>query len=151
MKSLLSLSEGASLALHGLVLVAKRHPERVSARELALALDASEAHLAKVFQKLHRAGIVDSLRGPAGGFSLARPAGGVSLIEIYQIIDGTVHPGACPLGKTKCLFRECIFTGGINGILAELHDKLASITLADVIGHDGPEAVQQKTRKAVRS
>ena len=133
MKSLLSMSEGASLALHGLALVAKKSPERVNTRELAVALSASEAHLAKVFQKLQRAGIVDSSRGPAGGFSLARAAGEISFMDIYRVIDGDVQPAACPLGKTKCLFRECIFRGRIGAILNELHEKLNGIHLSDFI------------------
>lgn len=141
MKSLLNLSEGASLALHGLVLVAKKLPGRISAKELALALDASEAHLAKVFQKLQRAGIVDSVRGPTGGFSLARPASGISLIDIYQVLDGTLQATACPLGKKTCPFRECIFRGGIKGLLSELYDKLGRITLADLSDQNGSKPV----------
>ena len=74
MKSLLSMSEGASLALHGLALVAKKSPERVNTRELAVALSASEAHLAKVFQKLQRAGIVslDQYKVLDGGYRFLR-------------------------------------------------------------------------------
>lgn len=133
MKSLLSMSEGASLALHGLALVAKKSPERVNARELAATLGASEAHLAKVFQKLQHAGLVESVRGPAGGFSLARAAGEISFMDIYRVIDGEVQSTVCPLGKSKCLFRECIFHGRISGILAELHEKLNGIRLSDFI------------------
>ena len=133
MSSLLHISEGASLALHGLAVVAKKSPDLVTTKELATALDASEAHLAKVFQKLHRAGIVGSVRGPAGGFSLARPAEEVSFMDIYRVIDGDVSPVACPLGKSKCIFRACIFQEKVSGIMRELHASLEGIRLSEFI------------------
>lgn len=133
MNSLLNLSEGASLALHGLAVVSRRSPERATVKQLADALDASEAHLAKVFQKLHKAGVVDSVRGPAGGFSLSEAGREINFLEIYRIIDGDVSPAVCPLGKSKCLFSKCIFTGKVGEILQELYRSLEAIKLSDFV------------------
>ena len=83
MSNLINISEAASLALHGLVLIAKNQPLRMNVKVLAEELNASQTHLAKVFQKLSKAGLVKSLRGPAGGFELSisnlNDAGGVSV------------------------------------------------------------------------
>ncbi|MCF8044104.1 MAG: Rrf2 family transcriptional regulator, partial [Desulfarculaceae bacterium] len=72
MQQLLKISEAASLALHTMGLLASRPGEQVPTRELAARLKVSEAHLAKVMQRLGRAGLVRSQRGPKGGFALER-------------------------------------------------------------------------------
>lgn len=133
MNSLLNLSEGASLALHGLAMVARRSPQRTTVKQLAVALDASEAHLAKVFQKLHKAGVVDSFRGPSGGFVLSEADRESNFLEIYRIIDGEVAPAVCPLGKSKCLFSKCIFTGKVGELMQELYRSLEAIKLSDFV------------------
>jgi DNA-binding IscR family transcriptional regulator len=62
-------------------------------------------------------------------------------MDIYQVIDGDYRSSACPLGKTQCLFADCIFRGRISEILAELHDKLASIHLSDIVSQKEPACI----------
>jgi Rrf2 family protein len=131
MMSLVNVSEGAYLALHGLAYIAQRTPQRVSVKQLAEALYASEATLAKVFQKLSKVGLVKSVRGPAGGFELSKPAGEITFLQIYEVIDGVVELGGCPFGKTQCAFQFCIFNTQLNRISREIYDTFASMTLAD--------------------
>ena len=50
--NLVNLSEATSLALHSLVLIAKKQPLRMNVKVLAEKLNASQAHLAKVFQSV---------------------------------------------------------------------------------------------------
>lgn len=129
--SLVNVSEGAYLALHGLAYIAQRTPQRVRVKQLAEDLYASEATLAKVFQKLSKAGLVKSVRGPAGGFELSKPAGEITFLQIYEVIDGVVELGGCPFGKTQCAFQSCIFNTQLNRISRELYDTFSSMTLAD--------------------
>ncbi len=131
MSNMINLSEATSIALHGLALIVKNHPNRMNVKVLAEKLEASPAHLAKVFQKLSKADIVESSRGPAGGFTLSRPADQISFLEIYEVIEGKVNVGACPLGRTVCTFSSCIFTAKINKITQELYDEFKNIKLSD--------------------
>ncbi len=131
--SLINVSEAAHLALHSLVIVAKNAPERITVKRLAEELDASQAHLAKVFQKLGKAGLVTSVRGPAGGFVLNRPATEISFIEIYEIIDGKINLEGCPLGKSSCPFMDCIFSGELRRITSELHSSFSKMLLSDYL------------------
>ncbi len=73
-----------------------------TARELAEALHASEAHLSKVLQRLERAGLVKSRRGPGGGFQLARPPGEISLREVCEAVEGRYEASDCPFGLSIC-------------------------------------------------
>ncbi|MFP4057171.1 MAG: RrF2 family transcriptional regulator [Candidatus Brocadiia bacterium] len=129
MSKLLRISEAASLGLHAAVRLAE-HPRRpVSARDLARRLDASEAHLAKVLQRLVRAGLVSSTRGPRGGFALARAPGEVSLLDVYEAVEGPVEPTACPFGRPVCRRGECIFGEFLSEFDARFRDYLATTTL----------------------
>lgn len=108
MNTFISISEAASLAFHGMGLLAISG-KRMSTKEMAEAINVSEAHLAKVFQRLVRCGFVTSSRGPGGGFELARPAESISLLDIYEAIEGQTDGGYCLLHQKECPFRTCIF------------------------------------------
>ena len=131
MSNLINISEAASLALHGLVLIAKNPSSRMNVKVLAEELNASQTHLAKVFQNLSKAGLVRSLRGPAGGFELNRLAEEITFLEIYEIIDGKIILGDCPLGKNHCVFKSCIFDNELNRISTNIYDTFKKMKLSD--------------------
>ena len=131
MNSLINISEGASLALHSLVLIAKNSPRRMNAKIIAEQLNASQAHLSKIFQKLSKANLVKSVRGPAGGFELYKPAEEISFLDIYEIIEGKVNLSACSLGKFHCAFATCIFNSELNRISADIYRTLKNMKLSD--------------------
>lgn len=129
MSSLLNIPESVSLAFHGLALLVGSAPQRLSAGKMAETLRSSEAHLAKVFQKLHRAGLVESVRGPAGGFTLAVAAQSTSLLDVFVELEGPLQHGKCPVNKPACPLQRCIFAGRLQPAVAELEAVLAGITL----------------------
>ena len=130
MSTLINISEGSSLALHGLAIVAIKSPERVNVKYLAKTLNASEAHLAKIFHRLSKAGYVKSVRGPAGGFDLAQDAENLTFLDIYEAIEGKVNLQYCPLGKDKCQFTHCIFGKKLNTISEQIYNDLKDIKLS---------------------
>jgi len=128
---LIKFPEAASLGIHAAVMLAGGNG-RASAKELAERLSASEAHLAKVMQRLVHEGIVESTRGPKGGFALARPAGEVTLLEIYQAIEGAVEPASCVFGAPVCGRKRCVFRGVTEELDGRLRAYLANATLSDL-------------------
>lgn len=124
-------SEAVSLALHSMVLLA-RCPSPLTVREVAERTKASFHHLAKVFQRLRKACLVASTRGPKGGFVLARPPERITLLEIYEAIEGPVSERVCLLGEESCPFRGCIFGGLLGEFAFRFREYLASHTLSDV-------------------
>jgi Rrf2 family protein len=129
--NLVNVSEGAYLAMHSLALIARKQPERLTVKTLAEELDASQAHLAKVFQKLSKAGLVKSVRGPSGGFILGKEAKDISFLDIYQTMEGEIILGQCPLGKERCAFDNCIFSSEIHRISGEIYNTYKNIKLSD--------------------
>lgn len=131
--NVLKISEAVSIALHALLLMARKEKESYKVPELAREMEVSEAHLAKVFQRLVKGGVLRSVRGPRGGFILARPKEAITLLEIYELIESPLSDGGvCLLHREKCPFGQCIFGGLVGRVNREFREYLASKTLGDI-------------------
>ena len=133
MANVLRISEAATLALHTLALLASRPGEILSTHKIASRLDASEAHLAKVLQRLARMGLVRSIRGARGGFVLGREAEDVTLLEAYEAIDGPLRPSTCLMGHKVCRDYGCILGGLLEDINRDVREHLAGQRLSELI------------------
>ena len=68
----------------------------------------SLSYLEQLFGKLRRHALVESVRGPGGGYRLARRAGDISIAEIIHAVDEAVDATQCK-GKENCLDeRRCL-------------------------------------------
>ena len=108
MNSILNLSEATLLALHAMAIIAKEGENLVNTKAIAKQINASENHLAKVLQRLNKAGLIKSIRGPQGGFILTKESNSISLLEVYEAIEGTFKLKKCLLHNDKCPFKNCI-------------------------------------------
>ncbi len=133
MSHLINISEAASLALHGLAIVAQQSPNKVNAKCLAEKLDASEAHLAKIFQRLSKSGLIRSFRGPTGGFVLNKPAEEISFLDIYEIVESKIILNDCPLDKAGCIFETCIFGDTLKSFSQSIYESFKNINLSNFI------------------
>lgn len=109
MNTALRISEAASFAFHTMAVLTAEPDRRHSTKELAKILCVSEAHLAKVMQRLAKQGLVKSVRGPGGGFRLGVNENDITLLEIFEAIEGPFQPSNCLLGGVLCGGRKCIF------------------------------------------
>jgi Rrf2 family protein len=85
----MKLSDGVEWGVHVATLLAVLPPDRAlpSAR-LAEYHGVPAAYLAKHLQALSRAGILESVQGPRGGYRLARPATAITVLDVVEAIDG---------------------------------------------------------------
>ena len=109
MNTALRISEATSLAFHTMAFLTAEPEGRHSTRELAETLHVSEAHLAKVMQRLAKQGLVESARGPGGGFRLSMNVDNVTLLEVFEAIEGPFQPKNCLLGGVFCGGKKCVF------------------------------------------
>lgn len=137
MATMFRTSEAASLGLHAMSLLARRSDELTPTKEIAAALHASEAHLSKVLQRLAKVGLVESTRGPKGGFRLARPGGEISLLEVYETIEGPLGENGCLLSTPICGGQDCIFGDLLSKLNRELREYLARTKLSEVVSFYG--------------
>lgn len=129
---MVQISEAASLALHSMLLLAQRKGAPRSVAEMASVTGVSQAHLAKVLQRLHKAGLVQATRGPGGGYILAIPAARTTLLDVYEAIEGPYCTTNCLVKGESCPFRQCLFGGLLGRLAMEFREYMAGHTLQDL-------------------
>jgi len=132
MANVLNVSEAASLALHAAVLLADRSNGPVTTREIADTLDASEAHLSKVLQRLAKDGLIKSIRGQKGGYMLAKPASRISLLDVYRSIEGSLVLSKCLFGERICNGDGCILGGFLETVSTRFREYMAQTKLSQL-------------------
>ncbi len=133
MGNMLKLSEGASLGLHAMAVIASNQGVNIKTEAIASMLNGSANHLSKVMQRLVKAGLAESVRGPAGGFQLARSADRITLLEIYEAIEGEFNSVDCMLSKKICDGSLCICGDVLRNINKLLYDHFSSTKLSQLV------------------
>jgi Rrf2 family protein len=72
------------------------------AAQVAASIGAPANYLGKLLQVLLRHGVVESQKGPGGGFRLARAARAIRLIDVVEAIEPTACWPDCFLGRPRC-------------------------------------------------
>lgn len=76
--------------------------ENAGIKEIAEYINASEHTVGKLLQTLVKQGIINSLKGPAGGFYISKEQRKQPIINIVEAIDGKQVFKECGLGLSKC-------------------------------------------------
>lgn len=101
--------------------------------QLVAGTDLPRDYMAKIFQKLVRAGILRSSKGRGGGFALARPAHEISLMQVLQAMEGEQHFERCVAGLAACDDQmPCPQHDLYKPIRQRLRDYLLTTTVADL-------------------
>jgi Rrf2 family protein len=132
MSKIVSMSEAASIAIHGLILIA-RSSKTLNVQQIADATGTSRHHVAKIMQRLVKEGYISSLRGPNGGFKLLKPSAEISFLQLYESIEGRIDISSCPMDKKVCPFDKCIMDNISNRMTLEYRDYLNNQILSDYI------------------
>jgi Rrf2 family iron-sulfur cluster assembly transcriptional regulator len=103
----------------------------------------SLSYLEQLFGKLRRARLVNSVRGPGGGYCLAKPTTGITVADIIAAVDEPIDATQCA-GKENCIDdRRCVTHDLWATLNQKMNDYLSSVSLDDVVSH------QQGKRVAV--
>lgn len=139
------LSEGVEWTVHCCTLLAALPPGTcLPAARLAEFHGVPGPYLTKHLQALTRAGVLESVPGPRGGYRLARSAGDLTVLDVVEAIDGSEPPFTCteirrrgPAGglPARAYPKPC----GIHALMdradAAWRTELAGTTLADLTVH----------------
>lgn len=87
-----------------MIFIAQRSEDgsKAGIKEIAAGIDSPEHFIAKILQDLGRNGLVQSTKGPNGGFYLDRAGRDCPLGKIVRIIDGDRLFTGCALGLKQC-------------------------------------------------
>jgi Rrf2 family protein len=92
------------IGIKAVVYLAFRHDrgEKSGIREIAEFIGASEHTVGKLLQQLVRQGVINSVKGPSGGFYLSKEQLRQPIINIIEAIDGKNIFRECGLGLSEC-------------------------------------------------
>jgi Rrf2 family iron-sulfur cluster assembly transcriptional regulator len=106
--------------------------------EVSKRQDISLPYLEQLFVKLRRAGIVEAVRGPGGGYKLAKAPGDIRVSEILEAVEETVsamHTGAGASGGVSGTRAQSMTNRLWEGLSANVYVFLHQTRLSDVIGN----------------
>lgn len=128
------LRQNTDYAFRMLVGLGKRGGELVNVRVLAEECQVPQQFAAKIMQRLHDEGIVESVMGPRGGFRLAKHPSGIDLLSVIRVIQGPVVLNTCLLGEQACPRQDtCPVTVKLTGLQDMMETYLRGITLDDLL------------------
>jgi Rrf2 family iron-sulfur cluster assembly transcriptional regulator len=119
-------------------LATARADQMTSLAEISKRQDISLPYLEQLFVKLRRAGLVDSVRGPGGGYRLARMPEDIRVSEVLQAVDETVsamHTGAGASGGVSGSRAQSMTNRLWESLSAHVYVFLHQTRLSDVIGN----------------
>ena len=120
----------------------------VTLAEIAKRQGISLSYLEQLFARLRRNGLVDSVRGPGGGYNLAHDPAKISVADIVVAINENIDARRCG-GKANCHGDERCLTHELWEELSDrIHSFLQSISLADLV--DQPQVQEVALRQEVR-
>ncbi|CUH65782.1 HTH-type transcriptional regulator IscR [Thalassovita autumnalis] len=112
--------------------------ELVSLGEISKRQDISLPYLEQLFVKLRRAGLVESVRGPGGGYRLAKSTHEIRVVEVLSAVDETVdamHKGAGASGALSGSKAQSVTNRLWQSLSAHVYVFLHQTRLSDVISN----------------
>jgi len=122
------LSQRARYAVKAMINLA-RHPEGINqVRILAEEENVPRRFLEVIMADLRRVGLVESVRGKAGGYRLARPANLISYADVLRVIDGPLALLPC---ASRHFYEQCAdcdaTTCALRQVLTEARDRMVDV------------------------
>jgi Rrf2 family protein len=98
------LSVTCKTAIKAVIYLASKYEteENAGIREIAENINASEHTVGKILQTLVKKNIINSVKGPSGGFYISREQGKQPLMRIVDAVDGKEIFKECVLGLSRC-------------------------------------------------
>lgn len=125
-----------------LYLAPRKTDEVARRRDVSATMEIPHDFLGKIAQKLARAGILEILQGPKGGYRLALPPEEVTLLAVIEAIEGPVVLNQCLIQPTIC--RRSVACGAHkvwSKARTDLRQTLGAATFLEMV--EGQEYTEQ--------
>ena len=134
-------SKTCEYGLRAIIFIAKQSAleQKVGLKAIAKAIKSPEAFTAKILQLLSKNNIIDSIKGPYGGFVIENDkVKEITLSQIVKILDGDKVYTGCALGLAQCSEKApCPLHFEFVDIRERLKKMLEETTLHNILYTDG--------------
>ncbi|MBL9140700.1 MAG: Rrf2 family transcriptional regulator [Phycisphaerae bacterium] len=139
-------------AVRAAVNLASVEGSSASAERIAECTQVPPGYISKVMRDLVVAGLVESQRGPNGGFRLARAASKISMLDIMNAVAPMARIAGCPLGIAAHV-NLCPLHRRLDDAIASVEKAFAATSLAELIEQPvaGEKRCKALTQKATVS
>jgi Rrf2 family protein len=105
----------------------------LSAKDIAEAYGIPSQLLAKILQRLTKAGLLSSHAGMNGGYTLSRPAEKITAFDVIRAIDGPLFITSCETGPRGCdLTDSCTVREPLQKVNESITEVLKAIRVSDL-------------------
>ena len=116
----------------------------VSLTEIAQRQDISLTYLEQLFSKLRRKGLIESARGPGGGYRLAQDAEEITIARVIYSVDEPIDVTRCG-GKQNCQGDSRCLTHDLwMELNLHVSEFLNGVTIADLVQRNNVKQVAQR-------
>lgn len=123
------------------------HQGARSAKDVADAYGIPQEALAKILQRLVKAGLLKSQHGTNGGYTLARDASRISAFEVIRAIDGPLFITSCVTVRGECDQSDrCNIREPLRRVSHSIEEVLRRITISEM-KEELPESPDQEPKK----
>lgn len=109
----------------------------------------SLSYLEQLFSRLRKQGLVESTRGPGGGYCLGRPAEAIAVADVIAAVDESVDATRCG-GMENCQADQRCLTHELWCDLSkQIFEFLSGIKLADLVQREGVRLVADRQERSL--
>jgi len=134
---MLKLSTKGQYGVRAMFEIAKNYPATTTTiREISKKQDVSVSYLEQILNRLRRDGLIESVKGPGGGYVLSRAPSEISILAVLQVLEGPVAITAClkPESGEGCRRADRCVTRLLWKSLGErIEQFLGTISLEDLM------------------
>jgi Rrf2 family protein len=129
---MLRLTKKADYGLMAMKHLAERS-RACSAKDIAESYGIPQEALAKILQRLAKAGLLRSQQGINGGYTLARAASSISAFEVIRAIEGPFFITSCVTVRGECdQTSRCTVREPLRKVNDSIEDVLKNIMLSQM-------------------
>jgi Rrf2 family protein len=106
---MLAIKKETDYAIRCVFYLSRKMGEVIMVDEIAREMQIPKSFLAKIVQKLSKAGIINSVVGAKGGHFLSRKPRDISIHDVIVAIEGPMAMNSCTVKKEECnLSPDCV-------------------------------------------
>ncbi|OYU96427.1 MAG: transcriptional regulator [Bacteroidetes bacterium B1(2017)] len=128
-------SKSCEYAIRSVIIISQNSKDgiKTNVKEISRRAGVPEQYIAKVLQTLSKQKLVQSMKGPGGGFYFDESNKSIKLIDIVTAIDGEGLFTACGLGLKECSEKNpCPLHASFKGIRNDIKNMLANTSISEL-------------------
>ncbi len=125
------VSQRTEYGMRAMIALAREFDDKLSIKELARRESIPETFLEQIMSDLRRAGLLESVRGPRGGYRLKNSPAQTTVGSVVSTLEGSLSPARCESG---CVRQDgCSTRSVLDRIEQSITETLDEICLQDLV------------------